>query len=444
MVVLGIDIGTSKVAAVLLDAKGTLRGASSVPHHADLPAPPGRAEQSPDRILEAAIEAVQGLDRGLRNGVSAIGVTGQMHGVLLVDASGQPVVPLITWQDLRCEEDGILQDLRQRTGYALSTGFGSATLAYLEAHQRMPGSVTSSGTIADWFVSQLCGQSRCGIDPTQAAGWGLFDLVSLQWDMQAVEKAGIRSGLLPAVVPCSSVAGQVCEAMAHRLAVPANTPVAVALGDNQASLLATLAQPEQELGLTLGTGGQLSAVMPAGWRPVPACGRQRFEYRPYVGSRYVAVASALCGGSAWQWLAASVEGWLGDLGIPSPKRDDLYARLDQLGLASQRQLDIRPHFIGERYEPSLRGSISGIDMEDLSLGDLAAGLAYGIVRNLAAMLPEEVLRGRSRVLASGNALRRSPLLRRAATEVLGAELVMTTQQEEAACGAAKNALLMLQ
>ena len=59
------------------------------------------------------------------------------------------------------------------------------------------------------------------------------------------------------------------------------------------------------------------------------------------------------------------------------------------------------------------------------------------------MLPQEVLKGRTRVVGSGNALRRSQLLRAMATEVLGADLVMSDHQEEAACGAAKNALIML-
>jgi sedoheptulokinase len=272
----------------------------------------------------------------------------------------------------------------------------------------------------------------------------LFDLAALAWDRKAVDKAGIRPGLLPEVLPCSSMAGRVCEPMGRLLGIPAGIPVAVALGDNQASLLATLEEPDTELGLTLGTGGQISAVMRAGWNVVPPGPEAAFEYRPYVGGRYVAVASALCGGSAWQWLAASVEGWLKDLGVKAPARDELYARLDQLGLAAPKALEVHPHFIGERYDPSLRGSISGIGVDDLTLGNLALGLAHGIVRNLATMLPEEIRHGRSRVVGSGNALRKSPLLRKAAAEELKAELIMANQREEAACGAAKNALIMLQ
>jgi sedoheptulokinase len=407
-----------------------------------LSCPAGLAEQDPSRLVEAVSQAVQALPADPRRAAAAVGVTGQMHGVLLVDVDGQAVSPLITWQDLRCEQAGFLADLKRRTGYAPNTGFGCATLAHLAAHGQLPTAAVSSGTIADWLVTRLCDRPRCVIDPTNAASWGLFDLAGLRWDMQAVKAAEIPTGLLPEVVPCSTNAGRLCEAMAQRLGTPAGIPVAVSLGDNQASLLATLTQPDVELGLTLGTGGQLSAVMRAGWKVTALGAGARFEHRPYVGGRYVAVASALCGGSAWRWLAGSVENWLASLDVKGPTLDQLYARLDELGLRAAGRLEFHPHFRGERYDGALRGSISGIGIEHLTLGNLARGLARGIVENLVSMLPPEVLEGRSRVVGSGNALRRSRLLRAMAEEVLGADLVMSEQEEEAACGAAKNALLM--
>ena len=444
MVILGVDIGTSKVAAVLLDSEGTLCGVSSLLHEADMHSPAGHAEQDPSRLFEAVVHSVQALPAEIRRTVAAVGITGQMHGVVLADASGHPVSPLITWQDLRCEQAGFLRELQQRTGYTLNSGFGCATLAHLAAQGQLPKLAKTSGTIGDWLVARLCGRSRCVTDPTNAASWGLFDLAALRWDMQAVQAAEITAELLPEVVPCSSNAGYLSEAMAQGLGVPAGIPVAAALGDNQASLLATLTQPDVELGLTLGTGGQLSAVMQAGWKMAQPGAEARFEYRPYVGGRYVAVASALCGGSAWQWMAGSVENWLETLDVKGPTREELYARMDELGLRAAGRLEVRPHFRGERYDSSLRGSITGIGIDDFTLGNLARGLARGIVENLANMLPQEVLKGRTRVVGSGNALRRSRLLRAMATEVLGADLVMSDHQEEAACGAAKNALIMLQ
>ena len=144
--------------------------------------PAGHAEQDPSRLFEAVVHSVQALPAEIRRTVAAVGITGQMHGVVLADASGHPVSPLITWQDLRCGQAGFLRELQQRTGYTLNSGFGCATLAHIAAQGQLLKSAKTSGTIGDWLVAQLCGRSRCVTDPTNAASWGLFDLAALRWE----------------------------------------------------------------------------------------------------------------------------------------------------------------------------------------------------------------------------------------------------------------------
>ena len=469
---LGIDIGTSKVAAVIADDAGAVPAAGqggltpgrpavvSLPHVADLQAAPPRAEQDATALLDAAWAAVQDLPADLRRQVRAVGVTGQMHGMVLVDAHGAAYSPLITWQDGRAAEAGFLDGLRSRTGYQLSTGYGCATLAWLVRHGVMPPEAIGAATIHDLAVARLSGLARPVTDPTDAASWGLFDLASLAWDGAAVAAAGIPPRLLPEVRPCGSRAGALRAEMAARLGLPAGIPVAVAIGDNQASLLATLRQPEKELALTLGTGGQVSAVLAAGaaidWCKAPG----PYEYRPYPGGRYAVVAASLCGGAAWAWLADSIGRWMSDLGVVAPDRDELFAMLNVLGLESPDIVEVRPHFLGERHRPDLRGSIEGLTLGNFTLGAVAKGLARGILTNLRDMLPQEVLMGpalalpskaglrrggsatglrRERVVASGNALRHNPLLQRAAEEVFGLPLVLTDGREEAALGAARLA-----
>src|SRR4030042_938531 len=101
---LGVDIGTSKVAAVIADGSGALAAVASADHHAGLSAPAGRAEQDPEVLLNAAWRAVRELPADLRRQVRAVGLTGQMHGVQLLDSTGRSVSPLVTWQDQRCLE----------------------------------------------------------------------------------------------------------------------------------------------------------------------------------------------------------------------------------------------------------------------------------------------------------------------------------------------------
>ncbi len=444
---LGIDVGTSKTAAVIVDGSGRTVATGSMAHAADVPAGRGLSEQDPALLLESARSVVAGLPAAARQAVAAVGLTGQMHGVLLLDKQGSPVGPLVTWQDGRCSQE-FLADLRARTGFQLRTGFGCATLAAYAAAGRLPAAASHAATIHDWITAFLCGLARPVTDPTDAASWGLFDLATLRWDVQAVKNAGIPPDLLPAVVACGEVAGRVTPGAAARFGIPPGIPVTAAMGDNQASLIATMADPEKELALTLGTGGQLSAVLPASdtallLAEAPREAGAPWEFRPYPGGRLLAAGASLCGGSAWQWLAVTVEKVQEELGLPRLPRDRLYARLGELAAAAPRAdasgVVVHPNFLGERHAPLLRGSIEGITLDNLSLGTLARSLAESITANLRDMLPARFREGRARVVASGNALERNPVLRQAASEALGLPVTMGAPPEAAAVGAALTA-----
>jgi sedoheptulokinase len=439
---LGIDIGTSKAAASIIDSHGAVLAASSVPHNSAVPGlPPQWAEQRVDEVLDAARGAVSRLPQDLRQEVAAIGVTGQMHGVVIVDDCGRHCSNLVTWQDQRCDQP-FLEGLESACGRRLRTGYGGATLAWLAKQACIPGNAACGCTIHDLLVSRLCGMARPVCDPTDAASWGLFDLSRNAWDTGAASAAGIEERLLPAVVPSGSPAGTLCGPEAAALGLTPRIPVAAAVGDNQASLLATLQDPERELALTLGTGGQLSAVLPRGSRPLALGADATYEYRPFPGDRLLAAVSSLCGGAAWKWLADMVQQLLRDTGNESMPQDALYALLNTMGSGAREEVTVRPHFLGERHDSLLRGSIEGLDLANCSLGALARGLARGIVLNLRSMLPEHAIQGRVRVVLSGNALRRNALLREMAQEVLGMDAVLAEGREEAASGAALLAASM--
>lgn len=439
ILILGIDIGTSKTAALILAEDGQTVAVASRPHAADLPAPAGYSEQDALSLLQSARAAVQELPPEARRGLRGIGVTGQMHGVLLLDRKGEPLAPLVTWQDGRCGEGGFLQDLNARTGAELRSGFGCATLAWFCARGRLPEGTASGSTIQDWIAARLCGDLRPVTDPTDGASWGLFDLDHSRWNAGAVAAAGIPEAILPEIVACGQRIGETCRVESEMFGIPRGIPVAAAIGDNQASLIATLREPEKDLALSLGTGGQLSAVQPAGTAASQTARGATWEYRPYPGGRLVAVAASLCGGSAWQWLAETIQGWTRELGFPRVTREEVFTLLNELGTPARGGITVHPHFLGERHDPGRRASIEGISLATLSLGELAHALAEGICANLRDMLPVALWQGRARLMGSGNALQRNPLLQSAARAVFGAPLHMSGLREAAAAGAALNA-----
>ncbi|NQT91979.1 MAG: hypothetical protein HQ559_04395, partial [Lentisphaerae bacterium] len=436
---LGIDLGTSKVAIVAMDAEtGAPAATAACPANADVPCPAPRAEQDPGRILDAVDPCMQDIPEDTREQVVAIGITGQMHGVLLCSADYRTTTSLITWQDNRCNEDGFLDRLKEKTGVAsIRSGYGCASLAWLAEYE--PGSLQNfdhAAAIQDYFVARICGLAKPVTDPTNAAAWGLYDTVASSWTSDQVEAAGIPAELLPEIRPSSSVAGKLQQEHAQRWKIPSNTPVITAIGDNQASLVATLQEPQTDIALTLGTGGQLS-VMVNRIEDVPVS--DTVELRPYVDGKYLAVAASLCGGRAVNWLVDSVVGWCRELEIEPPERDELFRRLDRLALENpESSLQVCSSFQGERADPSVRGEIRSIDIENFTLGNLSAALAQSVVQNLHDMMPPALLQNRRKVIGSGNGLRLKGM-QAAVEKVFGLPLEIAGECEEAALGAARLA-----
>ncbi len=432
---LGIDVGTTKIAAVVADGEGRIEAAVSRTHGVGVPTQEGRAEQDAGVLLDKTWAVVRELPDALRQRVRGIGVTGQMHGVVLLDAGHTPVTPLVTWQDGRCLEDETFLDaLYETTGHRLHTGYGLATLAWMQRHHQRPAEAVAASTIQDLVVAHLCSLPRPVTDPSDAASWGLFDLQRSSWDAAALDASGLPVSILPAIRPFGSVAGGIDHERAAQLGLSPGLPVHVAIGDLHASLLATLRDPEDDIALTLGTGGQATVITAD---PIDAGAlRPTCKYWPYPGGRFAIVAASLSGGAAWAWLVDSMRSWLDDQNVEGLSREELFDQINTLGLDASSELVVHSHFLGERHDPSLRGSIDGLTLSNFSVGALARGLARSIVLNLRNMLPPEALEHRKRLVGSGNALRRAPLLQQMAEEVFGLPLTLVDGREEAATGAA--------
>jgi sedoheptulokinase len=418
---LGIDCGTGKVAVAVVDAAGAQLHTGSRPHAADLSTPAGRHEQDAERIIATAAALVREIPADLRARIRGIGFTGQMHGVVLHDATTKSLSPLVTWQDQRAAEDpAFLSSL----GRPLNTGFGMATLAWWGRRGELPSSARAA-TIHGLLAARWSALDRAPIDPTDAAAWGGL-----------AQLPDVPAQVLPALVGHGAMIGLLTPVAASDLGLTAGIPLHAPLGDNQASVRATLSDPAHDLGFTLGTGCQLAAIVPR----MSAVELGHAERRPFDAAHDLIVAAPLCGGAAWKWLAETAVSWIGDFVQPAPTLEVVYAHLDKLGMAADDALTFAPHLLGERHAGFLTGSLSGLRLSNGSLGQIARAVAHGIVANAKNLFPPAVLGGRTRVVASGNALRRSTLLRQQAASVLGLPLVDALVVEEAATGAALVAI----
>ena len=427
---IGIDIGTTTLSAVALGPGGEVLEAVTLPNGADIPdARPWAKHQNPEAIYEKARNLIdQLMDR--HKPVGAIGLDGQMHGMLYVDKAGHAVGPLATWQDGRGDLplDGgtYASELYRRTGCRMATGFGLTTHFWNSRNGAVPGDAVKLCTIADYVAMRLSDLKTPVVHASNAASLGLFDLPSGNWDDTAIENAGIDPAILPEVERGVRALGE------YRGAV-----VSAALGDNQASFLGSVREPEKTALVNMGTGGQISMMSNATGLLTET------ERRPLTGGDFILVGSSLCGGRAYAILEKFLRSCAA---LAGREPDSLYAAMNALGEEALLYPDnpaVSTCFSGTRRNPELRGGITGLSAANFDAAHLIGGTLMGMARELYDLYLE-MLRAGARMpellVGSGNAIRKNASLRRAFELLFGMPLFIPAHNEEAAFGAALYAM----
>jgi sugar (pentulose or hexulose) kinase len=419
--------------------------------------PPGRHEQAPDRLLELAVGLLSEIRVRLgdkASDVRGIGFSGQMHGALLVDGDLQPVTNLVTWQDQRgaeqfpgtkhsCLDECISRVGRQtfeRAAISPATGYMGVTLFCLKESSGLPRSARYALMCHDWLAARLAA-CEPATDPTDAASSGLYDVRERRWAKPICEALSLDTRLLPPVREAGDALGRVHSDFTKATGLPSETTVHVPLGDNQASVLASMSDPMSEVLLNIGTGAQTSAVTDLFFTAPD------IEPRPFPGRKVLACGAGLCGGAAFRYLAEHYAQAIRELtgaDVPVPQVLTKLVELAAEVPAGSHGLRIDPFFQGKRSAPSVRGAMSGMGTDNNSPGAWARALTEGMARSLAGHYETMLKAGlepRRRLVASGNALRLNPVLRQAASDAFGMPLAMPAWDEEAACGAALAAMV---
>ena len=247
MKTLGLDLGTTSICAVVFEEKFGVLAAKTVQNAAFLPGESWQRTQDAAAIFDIAFSLVQELLEKHPD-VSAIGVTGQMHGILYLDAFGHCVSPLYTWQDGRAalpfdETESWAERLSRLTGYPVSPGYGLATHYYNCNHNLVPENAACFCTIADYLAMRLAGRTSPLLDASNAASFGLFDLQGGFFDEAALQKAGMDKKFLPQLTK-----------NAYLGTGSFGKPVYAAIGDNQAAFFGAVDEKSDALLINVGTG----------------------------------------------------------------------------------------------------------------------------------------------------------------------------------------------
>ncbi len=438
---LGIDIGTTSLSFVIMDHEsGRIKKHQTVKNDSFLASDRTYEKiQDPNQIWAAVQQMLSRWDLKAEN-IAAVGLTGQMHGILYVDETGEAVSPLYTWQDgsgAQISQNGktYVQQLQELTGYAVATGFGAVTYYVHHRTGTVPGNAVCFCTIMDYIGMKLTGRNAPLTDVTNAAGFGLFDLENLAFDLAAIQKAGLTDAMFPEVTARRGILGYTAEGI----------PAAPAIGDNQASYLGAVKNEKHSILINVGTGSQISFMVPS------YAELAGMELRPYVDGQYLQVYSSLCGGHAYALVAdfyrqivAGITEYAGKTFEPDPDMvyDWMNKLMDQHFLnirQDENRMRIQPSFCGSRSDPAVRGSISGISTVNLVPEMLIFGIMEGIVTELYQVYDDCGLGSRKEkvlLVGSGNGVRKNCYLQKLFETAFGLPLRVSENEEEAACGAA--------
>ena len=427
--IIGIDIGTTSVCAVLLD-KSTKRILKTLntknPSHLS-----GKKDferlQDPDVILDTVVSLADTLFLYAGEGkIGSIGISSQMHGILYTDKDMNALSPLYTWQDARGSEiisDGVsyAEYASEITGGGEKSGYGIVTAFFNERNSLVPDGAKYIMTIGDFVASRLAKASVPIMHVSQAASIGAFSLRALDFDREAIKKLSINPALLPRVTKSAECIGKYRSAS-----------VFVSLGDNQASFLG--AAGDNSLLVNIGTGSQISFVTDAS-----ALDRlsdsSSYELRPYLDGKYLSVGAALCGGYSYAILASFFKKTAELLGKPDA---DIYSFMESCISKSDLSSDITvdTSFMGTRSDPARRGSISDISPSNFTPSDLIIGFNYGMANELYRLYLD-MDDGKERILTcSGNGIKKNQALMKIVEKTFGMPLTLSPAEEDAALGAA--------
>jgi xylulokinase len=440
---LGIDLGTSSVKVLLVTDAGEVLSQGSAEYPLDRPRP-DRAEQDPERWWQATVAAVRQTLAGIAAGsisIAAIGLSGQMHGTVLLDRAGHSLAPAVIWPDQRSRDQvreitGLIgaERLIELSGSPAATGFQAATLRWVR--QEQPDLWQQVGMILlpkDYLRWRMTGEFQT--DPSDGSGTLLLDVHHRDWSEELLAALDIDRAKLPPVQPSTALAGQLQRRAAETLGLPPGMPVVTGAADTAASLLGAGIVADQTLLVMISSGGQL--ILPATEVRVDPAGRLHTfcaAVTPAVDQPgWYLMAAMLAAGLALRWLRDQVLGRPGELAYP-----EMTAWAANVPAGSNGLLFL-PYLLGERtphMDPRARGLFLGLSANHgraefvrsvLEGVALACYDAYQVLAELGAR-PEGI------VMAGGGA--RSRLWQQIVADMFGLPVRRLDVGDQSALGAA--------
>jgi xylulokinase len=433
---LGVDVSTTGVKALLVNAQRRVVASASQPHASSAPQPLW-SEQAPQDWISGAVGAIRaalGVADAAGERVAAIGLTGQMHGMVALDADGAVVRPAILWNDQRTAAE--CDEIRDRVGRArliaisgndALTGFTAPKILWTRHHEpqnyaRIRHILLPKDYLRYWLTGDYA------MDKADGSGTLLFDLARRDWSPELLSALEIPTEWLPPTYEGPQTTGGVSAAAAQATGLRAGTPVVAGGGDQAAQAVGVGAVVPGVLALTLGTSGVLFATTET---PVIEPEGRLHAFCHAAPGRWHLMGVMLSAAGSFQWLRDTL--------APNERFDDLVAEAATAPAGSDGLLFL-PYLTGERTpypDPLARGAWVGLTARHTRAHMIRAtleGVAFGL-RDMLALMRDcgMTLPDRARVSGGGA---RGALWREIVASALRIELETPETTEGAAYGAA--------
>ncbi len=372
---LGIDIGTSEVKALLLSESHKVIATAGATLYVSRPHP-GHSEQDPASWWTAtciALKALQEKHPAEYAAVKAIGLSGQMHGAVLLDQADQVLRPAILWNDTRCalecqEMMAALPSAAQLAGSLIMPGFTAPKLRWVARHEpQIFAQVAKVLLPKDYVRLMLTGEHITDLSDASGTAW--LDVAKRAWSPELLLLSGLTQAQMPRVVEGSAPGGQLSANVAAQLGLQVGMVVAGGAGDNASSAVGMGAVHAGEGFLSLGTSGVLFVVTP---RFAPNAASATHAFCHAVPQTWHQMSVMLSAASCLQWAKQA-------LGAAS--ESELEAKAAALSFEERASAPLfLPYLSGERTphnDAVTRGSLHG-----LSHSSDQAALAYAVIEGV--------------------------------------------------------------
>ncbi|AJY74241.1 xylulokinase [Paenibacillus beijingensis] len=432
---LGIDLGTSSVKALLMDIDGRMLGIAQEHYDIDV-SRNDWAEQSPEKWWAAAARTIRKLltDTGADpRSIRGVGLSGQMHGLVALDAAGRPVRPAIIWPDQRSKRQvDRINDVMERMSLAgetmnkASTGFALASLLWMQENEpEQYAAVHKIVLPKDYIRYKLTG--RLASEATDASGSVAFNTRGRQWSYPLIEALDIAGTIFPECLEPLDIAGEVTTEAARETGLYPGTPVVCGGSDQCMQAVGNGVVEPGWVTSNIGTGGQVAAMVSnpiydPQWRMNTFC-------HIFPGS-WVIQGSNLNSGLALKWLKENV--------LQAADFNILMEMCSHVDAGSEGVLFL-PYLAGERtphMDPAARAGFLGMTLKHRKehlVRAVVEGVVYAL-RDSMELLGQQGIAA-DKVIASGGGAKHSVWLQCQA-DIFGKPVYTTKVKEEACVGAA--------